>query len=163
MKKIIMAVLVCVVLFGGVGIAAAQDFGPVHTVREDCGCGLGGYAVGQETGLIWKLVGTFLNGLCANQTFAMTSGTLGCGQPQSLAVLEQMNIFVADNMDALAVDIAQGNGESLDALAEIASVPVDERPAFYSTLQQNFDKIYVSADVTNETVVNEISRILETI
>ncbi len=160
MKKMIIAVFVCMMLIGSAGMAAAQG---VHTVREDCGCGLGGYAIGQETGLIWKLVGTFLNGLCGNQTFAMTSGTLGCGEPQSLAVLEQMNIFVADNMDALAVDIAQGNGESLDALAEIAAIPEEKRPIFYSTLQQNFDRIYISADVTNDNVVNEISQILDTI
>lgn len=155
MKKIYMMVLICLCLVCMASAAVADN-----TVRQDCGCGLGGYAIGNETGLVWKLVGTFLNGISGNQTFAMSTGTLGCGQPQKLAMLEQLNIFVADNMDELATDIAKGEGESLDALAEIAQVPAAERSHFYSELQRNFDRIYASDDVTNEKVANEISSIL---
>jgi len=155
MKKIYTMVLICLCLVCMASVAIADN-----TVREDCGCGLGGYAIGNETGLVWKLVGTFLNGISGNQTFAMSTGTLGCGTPQKLAVMEHLNIFVADNMDELAVDIAKGEGESLDALAEIANIPADQRPNFYSDLQKNFDRIYASDDVTNENVANEISTIL---
>jgi len=113
MKKIVITVILCLVM---VNVAFA------NTVRQDCGCGLGGIAIGDKEGLLWNLLGTFLNGMCGNQTFAMSSGTSDCGVPERLAILDQMNIFVADNMDALAVDIAQGNGDSLDALAEIATI-----------------------------------------
>ncbi len=162
MRKVVLTVLICFSVVSFASAAMAQQ-GTVHTVREDCGCGLGGYAIGEKTGLVWKLVGTFLNGISFNQTFAMSSGTLDCGEPQSLAKNEQFKTFVADNMDSLAVDIAKGQGESLDALAEIAEVPAAERPELYSRLQQNFDQIYVRSDVTHETVVNEISRIIQTI
>ncbi|MFO7840104.1 MAG: DUF3015 family protein [Desulfosalsimonadaceae bacterium] len=161
MKKVAFTVLICfaVVSFGSVCMAQT---GP-RTVREDCGCGLGGYAIGEETGLAWKLVGTFLNGICANQTFAMSSGTLDCGEVHSLAMNEQLNRYVADNMDSLAVDIAQGDGESLDAVAEIANVPEKKRPDLNTKLQQNFEKIYSSSGVTYKNVVIEISRIVHTI
>ncbi|MGM0453482.1 MAG: DUF3015 family protein [Thermodesulfobacteriota bacterium] len=162
MKKIALVVLICFMTVGFASVCMAQQ-GGVKTVREDCGCGLGGMALGEKTGLIWKLVGTFLNGISGNQTFAMTSGTLDCGQVQSLAMNEQLNTYVSDNMDSLAVDISQGQGESLDALAEIANVPETKRPALYGELQQNFDRIYISSDVTHETVVNEISQIIQTI
>lgn len=161
MKKLLLTVLICFSVLSLASVCMAQE--RPHTVREDCGCGLGGYAIGEETGLLWKLLGTFLNGLCGNQTFAMSTGTLGCGEPQSLAMNEQLNIYVADNMDALAVDIAQGEGESLDALAEIASIPETKQPALNSKLQANFGQIFSASDVTHETVVREISQIIQTI
>jgi hypothetical protein len=160
MKKIAFIVLICFITVGFASVCMAQGG---NTVREDCGCGLGGMAIGDKTGLVWKLVGTFLNGICGNQTFAMSSGTLDCGQVQSLAMNEQLNIYVADNMDSLAVDIAHGEGESLDALAEIAQVPEAKRPMLNSKLQQNFDRIYIDSEVTHETVVTEIAGIIQTI
>jgi hypothetical protein len=160
MRKVLLALLVCFSVTAAASVCLAQE---VHTVREDCGCGLGGYTIGDKTGMVWKLVGTFLNGISGNQTFAMSSGTLGCGQPQSLAMNEQINVFVADNMDALAVDIAQGQGESLNALAEIARIPDKKRPGLNARLQENFEAIYTSSDVTHESVVSEITRIIQTI
>src|SRR6056297_3858851 len=79
MKKMLITVLICFSEVSLASVCMAED--QVRTVREDCGCGLGGYAIGEETGLLWKLLGTFLNGLCGNQTFAMSTGTLGCGEP----------------------------------------------------------------------------------
>ncbi len=160
MKKVAITILIC---FSVLCFASASMAQGGNTVREDCGCGLGGMAIGEKTGLIWKLVGTFLNGICANQTFAMSSGTLDCGEVQSLAMNEQLNTYVADNMDALAVDIAQGEGESLDALAEIINLPETQRMDFNAQLQQNFEQIYSTSHVTHETVVSEISEIAQTI
>jgi hypothetical protein len=154
MKKIVIALILCMMM---VSVASAS------TVRQDCGCGLGAVAIGEKEGLLWNLLGTLLNGTFGNNTFGMSSGTSDCGRPEKLAILDQMNIFVADNMDALAVDIAQGNGDSLDALAEIARISEPNRPVFYSALQNNFSQIYPSTDVTSDTVVTEISKIMETI
>ncbi|MFP4446794.1 MAG: DUF3015 family protein [Desulfosudaceae bacterium] len=110
-----------------------------------------------------KLVGTVLNGLCGNQTFAMSSGTLDCGQDPVVAKYEKMNVFVADNMDILANDIARGQGESLEALAEIAAISTEKKPQLFAALQQDFEQIYPSTQVNHEQVVNEISRIMQTI
>lgn len=157
MKKWSIAVLACIIMVSMVGVAAANN------VRQDCGCGLGGMAIGDKQGIVWKLVGTFLNGICGNQTFAMSSGTLDCGKDPLTAKNDKMNVFVADNMDVLAIDIAQGRGESLDALAEIAQVPASERPSLFAALQSNFDSIYPTAEVTSTDVVDGISRIMQTI
>lgn len=157
MKKWSIAFLACVIMISMVSVATA------NTVREDCGCGLGGMAIGEKDGLGYKLLGTFLNGLSGNQTFAMSSGTSDCEGDQRTAMYDKINVFVADNMDVLAVDIAQGQGESLDALAEIAEVPADKRPALYAALQSNFDAIYPTAQVSHTIVVNEISRIMQAI
>jgi len=157
MKKITVTILACLLIVSMIGVASA------NTVREDCGCGLGGMAIGEKEGVVWKLVGTFLNGICGNQTFAMSSGTLDCGQDPVVVKYEKMNVFVADNMDTLANDIARGQGESLEALAEIAEISSEKQPRLFAALQQDFEKIYPSTQVTHQEVVNEISRIMQTI
>jgi len=157
MKKWGIVVVSCIIMISMVGVAGA------NTVREDCGCGLGAMAIGEKQGVLWKLLGTFLNGLSGNQTFGMSSGTSECGKDQWIAKYDKMNIFVADNMDVLAIDIAQGQGESLDALAEIAEVPIGERPALYAAFQSNFDAIYPTAQVSHTDVVKEIAKIIQTI
>ena len=154
MKKIMLAVLISLML---VATASAA------TVREDCGCGLGAEAIGQKEGLVWNLLGTFLNGLCGNQTFAMSTGTLQCGKPEKMVMLEKMNIYVADNMDSLAIDIAKGEGESLDALAEVAQIDPEKRMDFNLALQDNFDYIYPDQNVQHVDVANRITEIMNSI
>ena len=116
------------------------------TVAQDCGCGLGKVLIGEKQGLAWNLLGTFLNGISGNQTFGMTTGTLECGGTH--------------NMDHLAVDIASGGGESLDALVEIAGVAPMLRPSLSAELQGHFDAIYPDAQVTHTHVSNTIREIM---
>ena len=130
------------------------------TVAEDCGCGLGKAAIGEKQGLGWNLLGTFLNGLCGNQTFGMTSGTLECGTDNSIVINEKLDAFVADNMDTLAVDIAVGGGESIDALVEIAQLNPAQLAPLAATLQAQFDTIYPDANVSHTHVVSTIQGII---
>lgn len=130
------------------------------TVSEDCGCGLGKELIGEKSGLGWNLLGTSLNGTSGNQTFGMSSGTLGCGKTEKFVSNERMDIFVADNMDGLAVDIASGNGENLDALMEIAQVSGADKAAACEALQANFDTIYPTADVNDTAVAQSIRGVL---
>ncbi|BCS95052.1 hypothetical protein DSLASN_06840 [Desulfoluna limicola] len=130
------------------------------TVAQDCGCGLGKVLIGEKQGLAWNLLGTFLNGISGNQTFGMTTGTLECGGTQNLVENSHFDIFVADNMDHLAVDIASGGGESLDALVEIAGVAPMLRSSLSAELQGHFDAIYPDAQVTHTHVSNTIREIM---
>jgi len=143
--------------------ATSAYAGGASNVRSNCGCGLG-YIVFKDSknpGILVQILAATTNGTFGNQTFGISSGTLGCGQPSNFAKIEQMNKFVADNMDNLAVDIAAGHGETLDALAEIADVAPAKRPQLYSSLQKNFDKIYFQDNVSNQTVVSNVSGIIE--
>lgn len=139
--------------------------GPVFAknVSQNCGCGLGHEVIGDKEGLGWNLLGTFLNGICGNQTFGMTTGTLGCDAGMKLVMQEQMEIFVAENRDSLARDIAAGNGETLSALAEIAHVSHTDQLQAFSVLQSNFDTIYPDANVSDKHVATVIGDILESI
>ena len=151
MKKWIVA-LGALMVFSGTSYAA--------TVAVDCGCGLGKELIGEKEGLGWTILGTSLNGTSGNQTFGMSSGTLGCSKPEKFVMNERMDIFVADNMDSLAVDIATGNGENLDALMELAQVSGSEKATACEALQANFDTIYPTATVENTDVAQSIRGIL---
>lgn len=137
---------------------------PAFAVNKDnVGCGLGTLMIQEKDGLVWQVMAATTNGTSGNQTFGISSGTLGCDKPANVAKREQLDRFVADNMDALAVDIAMGTGETLDALAELADVDESRKGDFYAALQMNFDEIYPHGAVKGTEVVDQIAGILERI
>ena len=157
MRNVVLAVVVASLVLVVSGSAFAFEPKPYGAG----GCGLGGMVIGDEPGPI-QLVATFLNGLCGNQTFGITSGTLGCEEPRTTthkkrANNELMKEFVVANMDNLAKDIAQGKGETLDTFSEIMEVPVSDRLALYKKLQANFSFIFPSENVVLADVVDNIA------
>ncbi|MDY0164410.1 DUF3015 family protein [Desulfobotulus sp.] len=137
---------------------------PAFAVNKDnVGCGLGSMLMQEKEGLVWEIMATTTNGTSGNQTFGISSGTLGCEKPAKLAVREQLDRFVADNMDALAVDIAMGEGETLGTLAELALVEEGRKADFFAALQMNFDQIYPDGGINSVQVVDQITSVLERI
>ena len=60
-------------------------------------------------------------------------------------------------MDVLAQEIAMGQGESLDTLAEL--LKVEDKAAFATALQAKFSTIYTSENVEMSDVMNAIATI----
>ncbi|HHD84023.1 MAG TPA: DUF3015 domain-containing protein [Campylobacteraceae bacterium] len=143
MKKI----LVTALTLGTLAVSA-------HAERNlNTGCGLGSMIIDNQNTVAKQVVAATLNSLSGNQTFGITTGTMGCEKP-TLLVSREVEVFVADNMDDLATDIAMGEGERLDTLA--AMLGVKDKAAFGAKLKANFDKIYASADVTSAKVIDRI-------
>jgi len=117
------------------------------------GCGLGSVLIENQNTVAKQVVAATSNGLSGNQTFGITTGTLGCDKPV-LLVSNEVETFVADNMDNLATDIAMGKGETLDTLATM--MKVEDKKAFESKLKANFDKIYANENVTSAHVIDAI-------
>jgi hypothetical protein len=152
MKSIVIGIVVCMVM-----VSLAQAGMP----EDNCGCGLGSIAFKGKDGLVFQVLAATTNGCLGNQTFGISSGTLECKKAPSFASNEQLNKFVADNMDNLAKDIAIGQGESLDTLAELIGVSTEKRPNFYATLQTNFSNIFPSEGVSPVDVLENIARVIE--
>ena len=141
MKKFV-AVLLAFMLIGSV-FAFADNIGP----------GLGRIALQGKTGKGWEILGLTLNGLGGNGVFAITFGTSGYQNGAKIGKAET-NTFIAENMDALAADIAKGEGEYLDTLA--AMLEVADPVAFKVSAQAHFDDIFASPDVSAEEVSEKI-------
>lgn len=147
-------------LFLAVALSAAGAFA-AGTIRDNCGCGLGTMALGdQEPTVLSQVAATFLNGICGNQTFGISSGTLECEPHAGIASNTRVQKYVADNMDQLILDIAGGRGESLNALADLLEVPASARTGFGATLQTNFDAIFPTSNVTASEVVQNLDRVI---
>lgn len=144
-----------------VGTVALPGTSKAAGYNENTGCGLGNQLfkeIGQDS-ILFQILAVTTNGILGNQTFAISSGTLGCKKPTKVVINERVNKFVADNMDTLAQDIATGRGESLETLAELMAVPADKKAEFFAALQANFTKIYTSTDVQSADVIDSISNI----
>lgn len=126
-------------------------------LKDNTGCGLGTMLLKDAgDGLLLQLLATTTNGTFGNQTFGMTTGTLDC-KPMPGLVSNELIKFAADNLDNLAKDIAMGQGETLDTLAEMMSV--SDKDGFASKLQVNFSSIFTSTDVQATEVVYNIMKV----
>jgi len=125
------------------GQVMAKEYGPA-------GCGLGTEVVFQDANE-WHehVLAATTNGTSGNQTFGMTSGTLGCetNGPMANGVASFMN----KNLESIAADTAQGEGETLSALVELIGVDTADQSAFKTEMQANFDAIFVSENATATT------------
>jgi hypothetical protein len=124
--------------------------------NSQTGCGLGSMLFSADSTVMLTLQAT-TNGIFGNQTFGITSGTLGCKKPSSFVSNDRAQEFVASNMDVLAQEIAMGQGESIDTLAEL--LKVDDKAAFATALQAKFNAIYSSDKVEMADVMNAIATI----
>ncbi len=118
------------------------------------GCGLGSMAFGGQPGGI-QIIAATLNGICGNQTFGITFGTSNCG-PGLLA--QGTRNFVEANREAVAKDVARGEGEAVGALTVINGC-ADSR-AVGAALKARFGAIFPSEAATDEHVT---AAILETL
>jgi hypothetical protein len=153
MKKLKMPALCgcCFLFFAGAALAGQA--------ADNTGCGLGTVLWGNkaDNSVLSQSLQATTNGTFGNQTFGITSGTLDCEQPANVAASERLMEFTVANMDILARDIARGEGESLDTLAELLAVPTEGRVEFYANLQGNFADIFITGE---ESAANVLDRIV---
>jgi hypothetical protein len=143
-----------------VSVAMLLFAGPVVAGRakDNCGCGLGTVLWGDkaDNSILSQSMQATTNGTFGNQTFGITSGTSECDQPPKWAAKKRLLEFVNNNMDNLAKDIAVGQGESHETLAELMEIPGADRNEFYGKLQSNFDYIFATGKEEPATILDRI-------
>ncbi|ABB45271.1 conserved hypothetical protein [Sulfurimonas denitrificans DSM 1251] len=144
MKKILVSIAAVVALSSAV----------MAGVNSQTGCGLGSVIIKDDSSAVLLALQATTNGTSGNQTFGITSGTLGCKKTQ-FVMNERAEEFVASNMDQLAKEIAQGHGESVDTLAEL--LEVSDKATFSASLQTNYNNIYATQNAKMADVLDNIS------
>lgn len=121
------------------------------------GCGLGAQVFEGKTGTANHVLAATTNGTSGNQTFGMTFGTLGCdtSEPVQFAAL-----YINGNMERVAADMANGKGESLDALANLLDIEAADRAHFGALVKSKFDSIYASSTVSADEVFTALNQIM---
>jgi hypothetical protein len=114
------------------------------------GCGWGGKVIGKNNDNLAQLGASILNTLSGNSTFAMTSGTSGCSKNLGGLVMAESEptLFVQNNYNGLAKEMAAGEGEQLMTLAGLMGCSADHKDSFATFTKQNYDSIFVSEQTT---------------
>lgn len=151
MRKLLIAAIVGSMFVAGPALA--------QQARSNTGCGLGTMLWKNQAdgSILSQSMQATTNGVFGTQTFGISSGTSECSQPARIASTERLMEFTVANMDTLARDIAAGQGESLQTLAELLEVPAEQRSAFYANLQGNFGNIFVNGEEDAATFLDRVA------
>ncbi|MBY8964339.1 DUF3015 domain-containing protein [Algiphilus sp. NNCM1] len=115
---------------------------------KDIGCGVGTIIWEGQSGVAPKVLGATTNGTLGNQTFGISTGSLGCSADGAITVDGRTSMFTSTNLDQLAAEIAAGEGETLDTLATLYKIEGADRDAFAAMAQSNYGTIFSSTEVT---------------
>lgn len=122
------------------------------------GCGVGAMIWKGQSGIAPHVLAATTNASFGNQTFGMTTGTLGCQTNESV---QSMAMYMDSNIDKVARDMSRGNGENLETVAVLLGVENADRDAFRQVMQDNFAAIFPNADTTSNEAVDAIVALLE--
>jgi hypothetical protein len=143
-------------------LSLALVIAPATMVRADnnVGCGLGTQLWEGKSGVVFQVLAATTNGTLGNQTFGITSGTLGCATGATITAEQRLSMFAGGNIDHLARDMAVGEGEALTALAQLLQIPQADRAAFYQLAKDNFADIFTSEEVTAGEMLGALDRLM---
>ena len=147
MKRIILAALLMSCSSGAFATAAGGD-----------GCGWGQALFNGSSGLPIHVLAATTNGISANNTFGMTTGTNGCDTSGALSY--GGTSIVSAIMDEFSEDVARGDGEALTTVAVAMGIPEEDRPLFKQVMHDNFDTVFPSDDVTAQEVTDSIIAVM---
>lgn len=146
-------------IIAGVILASASSFA-LAAASGPAGCGLGSTVVFPDANEWYEhVMAATTNATSGNQTFGMTSGTLGCEAANG--PLKSAQIFMDENMDQLAAETAVGQGETLAALAEVMGVDAQDTAVFNRVMQSNFDAMF-STEATSATAFEAMTSAMAT-
>jgi Protein of unknown function (DUF3015) len=145
LKKIALAA----VLAAGSSVAMADP---------DVGCGVGSQVWAGQSGKVPKILAATTNGLFTNQLLGITFGTLGCNGNGK--VTAQVVTFTNENSEALARDMAVGQGESLNVLASLLNVKDADKARFNAVAKSNFASIYSAENQNSLQVLASLQQVM---
>jgi hypothetical protein len=145
MKKQFFMALVGAMLVAG---PASADYGMA-------GCGLGSMLFPASSGFIQVFAAT-TNTLFGTQTFGITTGTSNC--TRSEAGKQSAKAFVETNRTAMAKDIARGQGETIESLAQLAGCKDPAQVGM--SLQSHYQTIFPNAGVSDTSVSDSVVDVL---
>ncbi|MDH5395649.1 MAG: DUF3015 domain-containing protein [Gammaproteobacteria bacterium] len=149
MKKIILSALVGV-MYAGSATAAPNNVG----------CGLGSMFFEGSSGVMMQSLAATTNGIAGNQTFGITSGTLGCAKDGVVQKYAAADAFMGANVDKVARDMSVGQGEALETLADAMGIKDADKARFFEVAKANFDAIYTSASITSDEVLVNLGKVM---
>lgn len=145
-------ILVLLLVIAPAGFAMADN---------DIGCGVGTMIWEGQTGLAPKIAGSFTNALTF-QSISITFGIVNCNGQNTVTASAEIRRFVSVNLDALAREMAIGEGETLESFAHLLEVGESDRANFYSLTQDHFTELFTNDHTTAGDMLTHLERLLST-
>ena len=128
----------------------ASDKGP--------GCGVGKVVFEGKKGLGSHLGASSVNGTVgytvpSHQSFAMSSGVLGCDTDQTVKTELKQTFFISNNVNDLMNDISKGEGDYLFAYGELLGCSGDLE-YFSKHLKVNFNLVIQDGTIAKNILLN---------
>ncbi len=125
---------------------------------DSTGCGLGSIIFKGQIGTVPQLLAVTTNGSFGTQTFGISSGTSGCDQNGRVSGgTGKIFAFLEKNLEQFAIDAANGQGETIEAIAALTGKSSETVGA---VVKENFAFIFDSHDVSAVTVTLKVSDLL---
>ena len=140
-------------------LAAVLAVGSTATFADkDVGCGVGTQVWAGQSGKLPKILAATTNGIFTNQLLGITFGTLGCSGTGRITA--QAVTFTNENAESLARDMAVGEGESLNVLAELLNIQTQDKAHFFAVNKPNFANIYTAEQQTSIEVLFSLQQVM---
>ena len=144
-------------------IAAVLTLSPIGIVMaapNNTGCGVGSIIFKGQSGVAPQVLAVTTNGTLGNQTFGISSGTLGCATDGVVDTPVMVSMFINTNLDRLAHDMAAGSGEALESLASLIGVDDAHKAAFFAATEAHFAEIIPSENTNTQDVIAALNHVL---
>lgn len=126
----------------------------------DAGCGLGSVVFSQNKKLHQILAAT-TNGTLGSQTFGITTGTSNC-KASGFALAEKEQIFYAEsNYKNLMTEMAQGQGEALNAFAQVLGCSSTSVHEFGRMTRSKYESIFPRSETTPIEMLNTVKKAIK--
>lgn len=142
--------LIILVLATGVSAGYAAEF-------TAAGCGLGTMLFEGKTKKAHLILAATTNGLFGNQTFGISSETLGCTSDGVVKADKKLDVYAEVNLQRLSKEMAQGGGEYLDNLAVLMGCKdAASRMAFAQLAQQKYETLFPSENTDSSSLLKSL-------
>ncbi|MDY6978314.1 MAG: DUF3015 domain-containing protein [Pseudomonadota bacterium] len=131
-----------------------------NAAPNNVGCGLGSMVFEGKSGIPEQVLAATTNGTFGNQTFGISSGTLGCAKDGVVQKYAAAEAFTGANMEKLARDMSVGQGEALETMAELMGIAEEHKASFFQASKDNFSTIFASENVTSEEVLTSLNKVM---
>ncbi len=112
----------------------------------DAGCGLGSLLFTEDKP-VHQILAATTNGTSGNQTFGITTGTLGCTSGGLIKASKEREVFTATNFRAIGKELAAGEGSYTASLAAMSGC---KAASFQAFAKARYEKLLPSAATTSE-------------
>ena len=124
-------------------------------------CGWGNLMFEGDSGKVAHIGASIFNGTSGNQWIGILAGTNGCSSEGTITYGGKSLFALSGFMDEVAVDIAKGEGEALNALSVVMGIEQQDRNAFGKLLQNNFNAIFPNENIESDAVIASIQAVMK--